>query len=234
MGVHRQHDRVHRYVKVALLGTAPSSKLLAPFNDPSWEIWACSPGSMDLPRIDLFFEMHDMDRLRASSPYKPYLEWLKNKKVVMQKPDPEYPASEAFPIDEMTALFGGYFWNSTISYMLALAISREPTEVGIWGVDMTANEEYYYQRSGCQYFIQKCADLGIGVRLPSTSDIGEPPPRYGYCEASPMWRKIESRKAELSARVAVLAQQKAQAAAEETLLTGALEDLDYISKTWAK
>src|SRR3981189_2150960 len=46
-------------LKVALIGTAPSSRMLAPYNDPSWKIWACSPGNMNvLPRVDVWFELH--------------------------------------------------------------------------------------------------------------------------------------------------------------------------------
>jgi hypothetical protein len=30
--------------KIAVMGSAPSSVALAPFGDPSWEIWGCSPG----------------------------------------------------------------------------------------------------------------------------------------------------------------------------------------------
>src|SRR5580698_10373126 len=46
-------------LKVAMIGTAPSSRMLAPFNDPSWKIWACSPGNMNtLPRVDVWFELH--------------------------------------------------------------------------------------------------------------------------------------------------------------------------------
>ena len=41
-------------LKVALIGTAPSSRMLAPFNDPSWTIWACSPGNQNiLPRAEI-------------------------------------------------------------------------------------------------------------------------------------------------------------------------------------
>src|SRR5713226_4715918 len=46
-------------LKIAMIGTAPSSRMLAPFNDPSWKIWACSPGNMNaLPRVDTWFELH--------------------------------------------------------------------------------------------------------------------------------------------------------------------------------
>src|SRR3954468_23311721 len=42
--------------KVAILGTAPSSRMLAPFNDPEWQIWSCSPGNMGcIPRFDRWF-----------------------------------------------------------------------------------------------------------------------------------------------------------------------------------
>src|SRR3990167_6788901 len=34
--------------KIAVIGTAPSSRMLAPFNDPSWKIWSCSPGNMEI------------------------------------------------------------------------------------------------------------------------------------------------------------------------------------------
>src|SRR5512143_2413950 len=46
-------------LKVALIGTAPSSRMLAPYNDPSWKIWACSPGNMNaIPKADVWFEIH--------------------------------------------------------------------------------------------------------------------------------------------------------------------------------
>src|SRR5215467_9147402 len=35
--------------KVAIIGMAPSSRMLAPFNDPTWDIWVCSPGNMPGP-----------------------------------------------------------------------------------------------------------------------------------------------------------------------------------------
>ena len=34
--------------KIAILGTAPSSMALAPFKDPAWSIWACSPGAFPI------------------------------------------------------------------------------------------------------------------------------------------------------------------------------------------
>lgn len=51
-------------MKIAIVGSCPSSRWLAPFNDPAWQIWACgiedSPAGIgtSLPRIDDFFEFH--------------------------------------------------------------------------------------------------------------------------------------------------------------------------------
>ena len=46
-------------MKVAILGSAPSSLGLTPFSDPAWKIWACSPGTYyRLARCDAFFELH--------------------------------------------------------------------------------------------------------------------------------------------------------------------------------
>src|SRR5882724_13388828 len=66
-------------LKIALIGTAPSSRMLAPYNDPSWTIWACSPGNMNaLPRVNVWFELHSNLLWPEHESYgKPYIEWLK-------------------------------------------------------------------------------------------------------------------------------------------------------------
>src|SRR3990167_7020844 len=49
------------FTSIAILGTAPSSMELAPFNDPAWALWACSPGAMAIcaqKRSDVWFEPH--------------------------------------------------------------------------------------------------------------------------------------------------------------------------------
>jgi len=65
-------------LKIAMIGTAPSSRMLAPFNDPEWTIWGSSPGNMDLPRADAWFEIHSNLLFPECASYgAPYLEWLK-------------------------------------------------------------------------------------------------------------------------------------------------------------
>ncbi len=51
-------------MKVCILGGAPSSVALAPFNS-DWQIWACSPQMYQLPRVNVAFELHKYDRVHS-------------------------------------------------------------------------------------------------------------------------------------------------------------------------
>lgn len=47
--------------KIAIMGSHPVTKMQAPFDDPDWTIWACSPHNFEkerLPRVDEWFEVH--------------------------------------------------------------------------------------------------------------------------------------------------------------------------------
>lgn len=227
-------------MKVALLGSAPSSKMLAPFNDPGWEIWACSPANMDLPRIDVFFEIHGIDTELRDPQYVDFVKWCKEQpKIYMQKKRPEYPGSIKYPFDEMREKFGRFFWTSSLSYMLALAIDKQPQAIGLFGVDMSAHEEYGHQRAGCHYFIQEAEKAGIDIVVPFESDILQPHPPYGFREASQMWWKQNTRWKELNgkrlgveAEIARLQAQIEAKRADSAVLTGAMEQAQYACNTY--
>ncbi len=222
-------------MKIACLGSAPSSRMLAPFNDPEWEIWACSPGNMDLPRFDAFFEIHGPDTTLKEAQYQEmgFIDWCKKQpKIYMQEERPEYPGSVKYPYDEMTAKFGSFFWTSSLSYMLALAIDKKPTHIGLFGVDMSAGEEYGQQRPGCQYFIQLAMNAGIHLVVPFESDILEPPPPYGYRESSRMWWKMNTRYRELAGKRAALQARSAGDQQQIAILDGALSDVEYVQNTF--
>jgi hypothetical protein len=133
----------------------------------------------------------------------------------------------------MVAKYGPYFFTSSLSYMWALALEQKPTHVGMWGVDMTAGEEYGYQRPGCHYFIQKARDLGVQVVVPVESDICAPTPQYGFRELNPLYRKLFVRRQELQARYQTAIARKNAAHEEATAISGALEDIEYMIDTWA-
>lgn len=245
-------------MKIAILGSAPSSLELAPYSDPSWVIWGCSPGVYaTAARTEEWFEIHRWEPGVIGKPHtqKPwfspeYVAWMaKHPKVWVIKATPDLPNCVELPVEQLMKKYGCYWFTSTIAWMLAMAIDRilenraerlmrgekYPDDfdvIGLWGVDMAANEEYGYQRAGCQRFIEIAANLHIKIEVPPESDLLMPAPQYGLCEHSPMHIKLLRRRGEITTRL-----QQAQHAYESAkqnvqFLTGALDDINYMLNTW--
>lgn len=217
-------------LKVAMVGTAPSSRLLAPYSDPSWQIWACSPGNMNsLPRVDVWFEVHGNLLWPENRHYgEPYLNWLNHQSfpVYMQN-NILVPRATPLPAKELVAEFGPYFFTSSFAWMMALAMYQGATEIALYGIDMASRDEYILQRPGAYYFFMEARRRGVTIRAPHESDIMQPPGLYGFSEVTQYGRKVLARKAELQSRVRDLEAQRDNAATQVTYLKGALEDLDY-------
>lgn len=221
--------------KIALIGSAPSSVALAPWDDESWEIWGCSPGAYPhARRADVWFEIHTWKnggRPRFSQEYIDFMN-AKPKRVFMQKPEPNVTRSEAFPVWEVMAEFGPWYWSSTISYMMAWAIMCEPAEIGMWGIDMAANEEWQDQRHHLQALIQEARKRGIRVTAARESDIMRPGKIYGYVENDHVYQKLQARLAELRHRHQECVNLITSKTHERMYLEGALDDVQYMIKTW--
>ncbi len=232
-------------MQIAIMGTAPSSRFLAPFDDPTWDIWACSPcydvnkkTFCELPRINRFFELHRLDgeELRGKLNEQELVEyhaWLKQIAkdgctVVTQKAD-DIEGGIAYPLAEVTMKFGRYITN-TISYMIAAAILEGATKIGIYGVDMAASEEYGSQRPSCEFWIGLATGLGIEVIIPETSDLMKARQLYAFEQPGAFPAKLRVRQAELSQRLS-----KAKLEAEMhgracAAATAAAEELDNVVK----
>lgn len=236
--------------KIALLGTAPSSIRLAPFHDRRWTIWSCSPGAMSiLSRTDAHFEIHKWE------PDKPwfhpdYIKWMASRQcpVYMIEPRPEIPTSVAYPKDDILRYVWGRnqrpdgrvvemrfdpnAFGSSLSWMLALAITQMPDEIGFWGVDMAANEEYGPQKDGCLNLIQVARNMGIKVTAPPESDLLRPTALYGFREVDPMFVKLETRVAELTEHLQKAEHDYQEANSRRWFFKGALDDATYVRNTW--
>lgn len=220
---------------VYFIGSAPSSIHLAPYGNPDWEIWACSPGTYGaIPRSDRFFELH---RYEPGQPWfsPEYCEFLKNHPhVYVAEERPEaFPNGRLLPIKEMVQAFSPYFFTSTIAYMFALAILEGYEKIGLAGIDMAAESEYESQRLGCQYFALIAKAKGIEIGVPPESDLFRPAPMYGISEVSHMRIKMMARRRELQQRIDDAISRQQQAKDESTFLRGALEDLNWSEHDWA-
>lgn len=223
---------------------------LAPFKDPSWAIWSCSPGAFPVigqERVtqphDAHFELHRWeppvvgDPTRQVTWFSPeYCQWMREFKgwVVTTERIPEIANSRRLPREELEEKYGPYFWTSSLAWMFALALEQPGvTEIAMYGVDMSATEEYKTQRPGCQYFVTLATQRGIIVRVPPESDLLHAQPRYGVDEWSPMNIKLTARMKELHGRVAQAQQRMDHAIREHHFLLGAVDDCQYFINTFA-
>lgn len=108
-----------RYKGIAVCGSHPATVAKAPFHDPAWLIYACSPDNSPhglasnakaLPRADVWFEIH-RPVFDKTLPYG-YLDWLRNiPRVYMrdtvamnfrdQKGEPIFPTAMPYPDEQL-------------------------------------------------------------------------------------------------------------------------------------
>jgi hypothetical protein len=182
--------------KIAIVGFSESSRDLAPYNDPEFEIWACNHVYRFIPRGDVWFELHHHDELavKYGENWEEYREWLTEQTmpVYMQEAYPEFPSSVRFPIEDVCQEFGfteSYCeggpgvvgprkekWRATfkssLSYMLALALMQEGVkEIHIYGVDMIIDSEWGFQRHNLYLFMGWARGMGIKLVLPEESGL---------------------------------------------------------------
>ena len=238
-------------MKVAVIGTAPGSRLIAPYQDETYEIWACSAGNSQntaLPRVTKWFELHALcDMLGAENRHwsLPYYSWLRAQPfpIYMQEKNDMIPQAIIFPYKALTDRFGPNpkkgltnWFTSSITWMMAYAITQmgEGDEIAIFGVDMAAAEEAYTaQKAGIHRFIEYAKAAGIKVTIPYESCLGQPLPLYGYAEATPMGRKWQVRLHEMTAQRQNLDQQIQNLVQQRAFFDGALEGIKYDIRTWA-
>lgn len=227
-------------MRVAIIGTCPSSRMLAPFDDESWEIWACSVDNIGkLPRVSRWFELHgDLGWENPPEWENRFINWLNSQDFTLYVQLKHLFRENAirFPYEEMIKEFGTYWFTSMFAWMMAFAIKEGAAEIGLFGADMAANSEYGYQKPAMRRFIELAEDRQIKVTAPMESDILQPPPLYGYSISTPMGRKLRVREIEILKRVRDLRVQREKVMRQMDHdidhLVGALDQLDYAINTW--
>ena len=140
---------------------------------------------------------------------------------------------QVLPFDQLSAEFGDFHWTSSVAWMIAMAILQKPKAIGLWGVDMAAQEEYHSQRPGCQHFLGIAMQRGIDVIIPPESDLMRPPPPYGFIEYNPRFVKMLARQRELTIRLENSNMMIQRESGQVQFLNGALDDLNYMINTYA-
>lgn len=167
-----------REKKIAIVGTAPTSEMEAPFSDESWDIYAIGYFVNRYPRVTLGFQIHDFLTPEQEQGHVdtqvPMIVGagfsLKADHITM------------FPFEEAKALMPGHavYLTNTIAYMLAYAILQEPTDIAIYGVDMAVDDdEFFYQQPCCHAWIGVAIGKEIRITIPSQSPLFKSPTLYG-------------------------------------------------------
>lgn len=235
------------YDKIAIVGSAMSSTLLAPFREPGWAIWCTSPATFaavaNLRRADVWFELHRWlpyepgeqgqpgTRPWFSPEMRQFLREFRGP-VFMTETHPDIPRSVHFPYNELLEEFGPYHFASSVPLMLALAIMARPKTIGIFGVDMAATSEYAYQRPHCQHFVGLAKAAGIEIVLPPESDLMRHTTVYGLGEHNPRHIRISERIKELTAQKGQLEMAIAQNTASLQQVMGSLDAHQQFLSTW--
>lgn len=177
---------------IAILGSHPATVMMAPFDDPKWLIYACSPHNVEkreLPRCDEWFEVHVpvADSTRAY----PYLRSLENlEKVWMRDKDAVhlFPGGKLIDEERLKNRFGPFHFTSSIAYIMAAAIEDcerlDIENIALFGIMQSHPNEYTYQRPGVQHMIWEACrpdrkKLGLkrlNVWAPDISKLFDPPP----------------------------------------------------------
>lgn len=199
-------DRSTRARKVAIVGAGPTRRK-APYDDPSWDIWAFSSKIYRWPRISAWFEIHHITDLREQlvgrkpgrRSFANYWRFMSRLKcpVYMQKVHASIPNSVVFPVEPVVEEFGRCF-AGTAAYMIAYAMQLGYTTIGLWGISPKSNS-FPYQRRSLSYLLSIARRRGIEVVLPRGARIpidDEPrpvsvPALYAYEWRSPRawWRR---------------------------------------------
>ncbi len=216
--------------KIAIVGTAPDSMLLAPYADPSWQVWVCNTMGMGqfVPRWEACFDPHSYDY--AGDPYwKDYNAWLcqpRGKPLLTRRQVPEWPDSIAYPVEEITQKYGRYF-TSSASWMLALAIEFGAEHIGLWGVNMAHDTEFQQQRPSCEFLVGIAVGKGIAVTIPAQSDLLKTSYLYGFEDNEELHAKWAARYKEFGERHAEHNRQRELHEKQGIFLAGAIDNMRY-------
>lgn len=205
---------VPRRKKVALVGFAETTFQNAPFDDPTWEVWGMNQLYRHIRRFDRWYEIHTepvftADIVRDTN----YVEWLRTAPVPVymvdgvwdlpapEDPEPEvgstyrmkYPSAVRVPFERIAALRGkkyaglAPYLQSTIGYMLALAILEGFETIGLWGIDLIVGSEYEYQKPNAEFWVGFAEARGIDVIIPPESALCKQLYCYGPEVEPNMW-----------------------------------------------
>jgi hypothetical protein len=216
--------------KVALVGFATSSRDLAPFDDPSYEIWTLNQIYRHVPRATRHFDIHcnwKEDNVEGTD----HPGWLKECgiPVYMMESDDDLPTSVRYPIERVIKDAGIDYFTSTVAFEVGLAMLEGFKEIALFGIDLIVGTEYSVQKACLEFWLGMAHARGINVRVPGECALLKQAYRYGY-EREPDWGPLQM--TEVNRRIEYLSTERNKKMALINALDGALAEDErwYIRK----
>ena len=221
--------------KVAIVGFASSSRDLAPYHDPAYEMWGLNQAYEHFQRSpDRWFEIHRPEA--QEDPAVPtYLEDLKKIAcpVYMIDVDPAIPTSVRFPLErvcEHMPLTHQRYFTATMGYMIALAIAEGFETIGLYGVDCATGTEYEQQKACVESWLSLAMGRGIEVIIPPTSALFKSPFLYGYEAPKAFPRVLHASEQFLKDRISTYKVRSNETLANLHRMEGAVDELEGLLK----
>jgi len=175
---------------VAIVGLAPTSCSLAPFDEEGVEIWGLNEAHAFpqwMKRADRWFQIHANESWRryiAKRDVRGHYDWLKKNPldipIYMQYYVEEIPKSVGYPLHEVCDLvFKDFrrgdekvkYFTSTFAYMMGIAMLEDFQRVEIYGFEMADDIEYVQQKACAEFWIGYAMGRGVEIYAPSNCQI---------------------------------------------------------------
>lgn len=205
--------------KLAIVGFASSTRDLAPYDDPAWDVIGLNALFRFIPRADLWADIHE-NWAEDNPEGVDYEGWMRGcgVPVLMNRARPQLPTSVTLPIDRMIDIGADYF-TSTVAMLIAWGVYQGYKEIGLWGIDLIVGTEYEVQKACAEFWLGIAHGRGVAVRLPDQCALLKHSHRYGY-EKEPAWSPLLM--SDFDGRVARLTRERDQLISKLHALDGAI------------
>lgn len=174
---------------VALMGMAPTSCSLTPFDDEDVEIWGLNEAHAFpwMTRANRWFQIHNSDswkRYIAKRDVRGHFNWLKKNPldipIYMQYHQDIVPKSVGYPLHEVVDMvFKSFrrgdtkvkYFTSTFAYMMGIAVLENFERVEIYGFEMADDIEYVKQKACAEFWIGYAMGRGVEIYTPPGNQI---------------------------------------------------------------
>lgn len=235
-----EKDKEKPKKKIAILGTTPTWQM-APFDDPTWDIWGIFGVALCSKRLDRLYELHRKEiiepMVKSASPDGRYWERCRElgKNFITRDPYDQAPEATRFDFDAKLKKYGEYFASSA-SWIVADAIDEilkaGGGEIAIYGINMAAHEEYGHQKPSMTYLLgwAKCA--GIKIILPRSSELLSITHQYGLQDPPAFIMSMAQRKHEVAQAMAQANGMLTQAQLQIANAQGAMAQIEWFEQNF--